>query len=131
MKHAATQAATDVAQNWLGLGLAGLGISLAPYEFVGGLVLAMAAGSLIAAHRKDSRKFWLVFLTSAFAAVISSLVSQQFDHWGWAPQLLMATAGGLSGWLMMFLVSFMDRIQVRAADVADMAITSIFKRGEK
>lgn len=120
------QHAVELSRDSLTLILAGLGISLAPHEFFGGLFLALAAGSMIARHRKSNRKLLGIMGTAAFTAVIAVIITDQFDHWGYAPQLIMAGAGGASSWLVNIFVRVMDGAQKRSGHIADRLIDRIF-----
>tara|TARA_R110000868_G_scaffold300043_2_gene560356 strand:- start:962 stop:1351 length:390 start_codon:yes stop_codon:yes gene_type:complete len=127
------QTAIDLARDGLTLALAGLGISLAPHEFFGGLFLALAAGSLVARHRKSTKKLISIMATAAITAVITVVATQQFDHWGYAPQLVMAAAGGASSWILNIFVSVMDGVQERSGTISGRIVDWFFRSsgGEK
>ncbi|WP_065321787.1 hypothetical protein [Tritonibacter mobilis] len=120
------QQAAELSRDFLTLLLAGLGISLAPHEFFGGLFLALAAGSMVARHRKSNRKLLGIMSTAALAAVIAVIVTDQFDHWGWAPQLIMAGAGGASSWMVNIFVQIMDGVQERSGTIGGRIVDKIF-----
>lgn len=120
------QQAVELSRDSLTLILTGLGISLAPHQFFGGLFLALAAGSMIARHRKSNRKLLGIMSTAAFTAVIAVIITDQFDHWGYAPQLIMAGAGGASSWLVNIFVRVMDGAQERSSHIADRLIDKLF-----
>lgn len=116
------QHAIELSRDSLTLVLAGLGISLAPHEFFGGLFLALAAGSMIARHRQSHRKLLGIMGTSAVTAVVVVIFTDQFDHFGYAPQLIMAGAGAASSWLVNIFVRVMDGAQARSGRIADRMI---------
>ena len=122
MKHQAVELSRD----GLTLMLAGLGISLSPHQFIGGLFLALAAGSMIARNRRSTRKLWGVMATSAIVAIVAVIFTEQFDHWGYAPQLVMAGAGAASSWLVNIFIGVMDGVQERTGTVAERLIDRIF-----
>ena len=117
---------SDVARDWLGWLMLALGVSLPAHQFLGGLFLALAMGSMIARHRKSNAKLWAILATSAVVATVTVLVSQRWDHWGFLPQVVMAIAGGVSGWLVNFIVKIGDDMEDRTGVVAERLINRIF-----
>lgn len=120
------QQAVDLARDGLTLALAGLGISLAPHEFFGGLFLALAAGSMVARHRKSNKRLVGIMGTAAVTAIIAVIATEQFDHWGYGPQLIMAAAGGASSWLVNIFVRVMDGVQERSGTISGRIVDRIF-----
>ncbi|EEW57297.1 hypothetical protein SCH4B_4408 [Ruegeria sp. TrichCH4B] len=120
------QQAAELSRDFLTLALAGFGISLAPHEFFGGLFLALAAGSMVARHRKSNRKLLGIMGTAALAAVISVIATEQFDHWGWPPQLIMAGAGAASSYAVNIFVKVMDGVQERSTTISGRIVDRIF-----
>jgi peptidoglycan biosynthesis protein MviN/MurJ (putative lipid II flippase) len=114
--------ATDTAQDWVSLFLAGLGISFALHEFLGGLFLALALASSLARHRKDQRKLWGALVTAGITAVLAA-IAWQWMEWQWLPvQLVMASMGVLGSPGATILVALQDRLEDRSGEVADKAI---------
>ncbi|WP_282076296.1 hypothetical protein [Epibacterium ulvae] len=128
MKHQAIEMLRDS----LSMALMGLGVSLFPHEFFGGLFLALAAGSMIARHRRSTGKLWGILATAAVTSTMAVIFTEQFDHWGYAPQLIMAAAGLASSWLINIFVRVMDSAQERSSTIADRLIDKVLppKNGE-
>ena len=120
------QQAVELSRDGLTLMLAGLGISLSLHQFFGGLFLALAAGSIIARNRRSTRKLWSVMATSAIVAIVAVIFTERFDHWGYAPQLVMDGAGAASSWLVNIFIGVMDGVQERTGTVAERLIDRIF-----
>jgi hypothetical protein len=116
----------DLARDYVTLALAGLGISLAPHVFFGGMFLALAAGSLVARHRKSTKKLTGIMLTAGIAAILMLLSTERFSYWGMPPQLLMAVAGGASSWMLNIFIRVMDGIQSRSDTISGKIIDRIF-----
>lgn len=116
------QQTIDIIRDYLTLALAGLGISFAPHEYFGGLFLALAAGSLIARHRRSNKRFTGILATSGIVATIALIAAQEFEGLNVAPQLIMATAGGLSGWIVNITVKMMDEAEERSERILDRLI---------
>lgn len=124
--EAAGNAASNTARDWLTLLLAGLGVSLAPYEYFGGLFLSCAAASIIAKQRRDPRKFWLIIGTAAFMATLAAIYGDAFhDSEYLPPQVVMIIAGAASSWVASIVVRMMDRVEARSEDIADGAIDKV------
>lgn len=125
-------ATEDVLKDWLGLLFAGLGITFARHQWLGGMFLALA-GASIARHihpERDRRELWVVFLT---AFVVSHLAAIIAHLWlpGWPVQLVMAISGFGSRRLARFASRFLDRIEARAGDVADRGLDRILPETRK
>lgn len=124
------EAATQQAQDWLTWLLAGIGLSLAPYQFFGGLFLALAVASILAGHRKDHRQIWLSLLTAAMGAIF---VAAAWEHLQlqFPVQIGMAAAGVLGRPVSAFLVQLQDQIEARSAEIADRAIDRVLPGDDK
>ncbi|MDE4059781.1 hypothetical protein [Phaeobacter gallaeciensis] len=121
---------TNQAQDWVSLLLAGLGISFAPHEFLGGMFLALAVASLLARHRKDPRKIWAALGTAALAAILAA-VCWDMGGWDFVPvQLVMAAAGVLGRPAATVLVALQDRLEQRSTELADRAIDRVLPDDE-
>ncbi|MBL4898117.1 MAG: hypothetical protein JKX76_00585, partial [Colwellia sp.] len=92
-----------------------------------GLFLALAAGSMIARHRRSNAKLWAIMTTSGLFATIAVIATQEWNHFDVAPQLIMASAGVLSGWVVNIIVKMMDRVENRSSDIADKFVDKFFK----
>ena len=79
----------DHAKDPLTLALAGLGITFAPYEWLGGLFLALAgaAFAMRSDPEQDWRELWLVMLGAFLASHIAALIWQRWpgDWWTMHP----------------------------------------------
>lgn len=129
MKQIMADQASHIARDYFSLFLAGMGISFAPHEYFGGLFMALACASVMARHRKDPRKHWLVLLTAfLFATLIAVWLgdTQQIKI-----QLIMAVSGLASGWVMNSAMKFFDRIEERASDAADKVVDKVLPGGDK
>lgn len=109
----------DVARDWLSLFLAGIGISVAPHMFFGGLMMSLAVGSLIGRKRESEAQFLGILATSGIVAVIALMIAQEFDFWGVTPQLIMIFAGAVSGWVVSIFVKVMDHTEAKSSLIAD------------
>lgn len=125
MKNAATQ----TAQDWVSLALAGLGLSLAPYEFFGGLFLSLAVASMLSGRRRHDREFWPSLLSATVFATLTALAWDQLGL-GLPVQIGMAAAGVLSRPAAAFLVRLQDQIEARSSEIADRAIDKVLDRAE-
>lgn len=119
-------ATEDVLKDWLSLLFAGLGITFAPHQWLGGMFLALA-GASIARHidpERDRRELWVVFLTAFVIAHLAAIMAQLWMP-AWPVQLVMALSGFGSRRLARFASRFLDRIEARAGDVADRSLDRI------
>lgn len=128
MKEAIAKEATHVIKDWLALGLAGLGITLPVHEFIGGTLLAMAAASIMARHRKDPRRVWLTVGTGAFFGLVVAMFwpSGGLHVLGFVlpVQSGMLIAGFGSKWGVNIIGKFFDRAEFRTDEMSD----SLFDR---
>lgn len=121
------QTLTEGAQDWVTMALTGLGVSLAPHEYFGGLFLALAVASLLARHRRDPRKVWAALCTAAIFATLTAAV-WDWSNFDFAPvQLVMAVAGVLGRPAATILVALQDRLEARGTEIADMAIDHVLR----
>ncbi len=118
----------DAAYDYIALFLLGLGISLSPHEYFGGLFLAMSAATFIAGQRNDPRKKWVILLSAFFLATGVAWawpwVSERYGI-GIPVQAPMATAGLLSKWVWPFIIRFLDRVLTRTETIADRAVDRV------
>lgn len=128
--RAAAASADQVMRDWVFLALAGLGISIAPYEYFGGLFLACACASLVARRRNDPRKFVAVIGTAALFATVAAIYGAGMDNPMWPPQIVMLIAGGASGVLLNLIIKLMVRVEDRSTEIADRLIDSKLPKGD-
>ena len=121
--HRMKDAVADHAKDWLTLFLAGLGISFAPYEWVGGMFLALARAALAMRSdpEKDQRELWLVLLGAFLASHLAAMASHS-----WYPefpvQVTMCVTGFLSRRLTRFTLRFAGIIEDKGDKIADKVI---------
>lgn len=121
--------ATHYVRDWITLVLAGLGVSMMPHQYFGGLFLALGAASVMARHRKDPRKIWM---TVGTAALIATLVAIGWsDAWSFPVQLAMAVSGFASKPIVNFMSRFLDRVEDRADDITDKFIDHVIPHGDR
>lgn len=124
-------AVADHAKDWLTLFFAGLGISFAPYEWVGGMFLALAgaAFAMRSDPERDQRELWLVLLGAFLASHLAALASHS-----WYPefpvQVTMCVSGFLSRRLTRFTLKFAGIIEDKGDQIADKVIDK-FIGGDK
>lgn len=127
MKDQIVQHAVDnaesIARDPLALVLAGLGISLAPYEFVGGLVLGLAGASIASAmnREQDRRQFWLIMLTAMFVSTMAAIGTTYF-YPGMSPQFVMAMAGFASRYIVRIALRVLGLVEDRSDVIADKVV---------
>lgn len=113
----------DHAKDWLTLLLAGLGISFAPYEWIGGMFLALAAAAFAMRSdpEQDQRELWLVLLGAFLASHLSAMAA----HW-WMPafpvQVVMAGTGFLSRRLTRFALRLAGLVEARSETIVDRTV---------
>lgn len=117
---------SEHAKDWLTLALAGLGISFAPHEWLGGMFLALAgaAFAMRSDPEQDQRELWLVLLGAFFASHLAAIASQK-----WAPgipvQVVMATTGFFSRRLTRFALRLAGMVEGRSDRIADRLIDRV------
>lgn len=121
--HKMKDAVADHAKDWLTLFFAGLGISFAPYEWIGGMFLALAgaAFAMRSDPERDQRELWLVLLGAFLASHLAGMASH-----AWYPefpvQVTMCIAGFLSRRLTRFTLKFAGIIEDKGDKIADKVI---------
>jgi hypothetical protein len=121
----------DHAKDWLTLALAGLGVTFAPHEWIGGMFLAFAGAALAMRldPEQDKRELWLVMLGAFLSAHFASMAFTWAVAQGYAPQLpmqaVMAAAGFFSRIIVRILMRVGGLVDERVDDIADHAVDRI------
>lgn len=108
------------AKDWLTLALAGLGITFAPHEWIGGMFLALAGAAFAIKMfpEQDSRELWLVMVGAFLASHITAMACQR-----WVPdipvQLPMLMAGYFSRKLARISMKLFGLIENRSDRIVD------------
>jgi hypothetical protein len=124
--------AADHAKDWLTWGLAGLGISFAPHEWIGGMFLALAAAAFAMRTdpEQDTRELWIVmigaFLASHLAAIISHIWAPDFPK-----QIAMMGAGFFSRRISRFALRLGGMVEGRGDKIADRLIDRVLPEDDK
>lgn len=124
MIRALSTAAEDVALNWVSLLMAGLGISFAWNEVLGGLFLSVAVASVITGLRADKRRFWWSILTGALFALLAAIGASWVD-WPVPVQVVMAFMGVAGLPIANILIALQDRTTARGTEIADRIIDRV------
>ena len=122
-------ALADQSKDWLTLLLAGLGFSLNPHEWLGGMFLALAGASL-ARHwqpERDRQELWAVML-AAFLVSHAAALAVQAWHFAWPIQIVMLGAGFASRYATRFALRMIGRIETRTDTIADRVIDRVLPR---
>lgn len=122
----------DHAKDWLTLMLAGLGITFAPHEWIGGLFLALAGASL-ARHiepEQDRRELWAVMVAAFIASHAAAIGAQR-----WMPgipvQLVMLGTGFFSRRLTRFALRLAGLVEARGDQIAGRIANRILPPDQK
>ncbi|RDC69675.1 hypothetical protein DLJ49_18730 [Rhodovulum sp. 12E13] len=132
-RRTAGQVAGDVSRDWLALIATGLGLSISGVEFLGGILLAIGGGALVAhvrrkQHPEHERFAW--WFTLVAAAFFGTLAGQASPHLlpGWPPQVAMALAGMASRALVLIVIDATDAGVTEAPNIMRRIIDAIFNR---
>lgn len=114
----------DLGTNWMGWLWIGLGVSVSPHEFFGGLIIALGIASLLSGRRVEGRQLFVSLLSACILATLISI------GWGaaelhWPPQIGMAVAGVLGRPISGLLVKFQDRVEYRGGELSDRVIDRV------
>ena len=122
----------DHAKDWTTLALAGLGISFAPYEWVGGMLLAIAGATFAmrSEPEQDQRELWLVILGAFLASHLAGIVSNRTFP-GFPVQVAMFAAGFFSRRLTRFALKFAGMLEKKSDKIADRVIDTIMPGDDK
>lgn len=116
----------DHVKDWTTLALAGLGISFAPYEWVGGMLLAIAGATFAmrSEPEQDQRELWLVILGAFLASHLAGIVSNRTFP-GFPVQVAMFAAGFFSRRLTRFALKFAGMLEKKSDKIADRVIDTL------
>lgn len=114
------------ARDWLTTLLAGLGITFAAHEWLGGILLALAGGAFAMRMdpEKDERELWVVLLGAFIAAHVAGAVTSRYLP-GFPVQIVMLGAGFLSRRLTRMAFNLVARVESRADEIGDRVIDRI------
>lgn len=124
--RAAGESATHHVQNWFAIGMAGLGISFAPHEYIGGLFLAVAAATFAmrSSREADTREIWVVILGAFLASHVAAIAAHTWRP-EWSPQLVMVAAGFSSRYLTRTALRVLGLVEERSDRIADRLVDRI------
>lgn len=113
----------DHAKDWITLALAGLGISFAPYEWIGGVFLAIAGATFAMRSdpEQDQRELWLVILGAFLASHLAGMASHKYLP-DFPVQATMFFAGFFSRRITRFALKFAGLLEQRGDKIADKVI---------
>lgn len=122
----------DHVKDWTTLALAGLGISFAPYEWVGGMLLAIAGATFAmrSEPEQDQRELWLVILGAFLASHLAGIVSNRTFP-GFPVQVAMFAAGFFSRRLTRFALKFAGMLEKKSDKIADRVIDTLMPGDDK
>lgn len=115
-----------VFKDWVGLVLAGIGISFPPHHFFGGLCLAIAGASFARkfSPEQTERELWVVVLGAILMAIIAALLAPHVLP-EWPVQLKMAAAGFFSRYLARFSLRAAGMVESRTDQIVDGVIDKV------
>lgn len=122
-------AAVDAAGNWIGMLFAGLGVSFAAHEWVGGMFLALAAAAF-AMRRTDETVTLVKVLVGAF---IASHVGGVVFHYYFPDvpvQIVMAVIGLFSQHIMRVAFGVGERVERKTDAITDKLIDKVLPDGK-
>lgn len=123
-KTAMKDAAFDTGSNWIAWALAGLGVSFAPHEWIGGMFLALAGAAFAMRNTKDAPTLAKVLAGAFIASHLAALVVHRY-----APeipvQIVMALVGLFSQPIMRMAFGIGDRVEKRTDVLADRLIDKV------
>jgi CHASE2 domain-containing sensor protein len=124
--------AAEHAKDWLSIALLGLGISFAPYEWIGGMFLGLAAASFTMrfAPEKDRMELWSVLVGAFITSHVAAIVCQKWFP-GVPVQLAMIGAGVGSRHLMRIVLRFFGIVEKRSGEIVNGVIDKGVGRQDK
>lgn len=127
IKNYIASQAVAAPNDWLVLAFSAVGLNLAVGDYIGGVVMAMAAASFMRRHSKDGRSMILVLLTAAFLATVAAIAHPFFEEHVFAikVQFLMISTGFFSKLIANVFGAASDRMEHRAADITDTIIDKV------
>lgn len=120
----------DHSRDWLTLFFAGLGVSFAPHEWIGGMFLALAGASL-ARHmepEQDRRELWAVIVAAFMASHVAGMAAHAWVP-AWPVQLPMMAAGFASRRATRIAMRVLGLIEARSDTIADRVIDRVLPPG--
>jgi thiol:disulfide interchange protein len=114
----------NVASDWLALFLAGLGVSLWPHVYLGGMFLALSAAAVARALEPEANRgeLWVVLGTAALLAHLVAMVAPaiiEIGQFSVAVQAKMAVVGFLSRSIARMAMRLTGLIEARSDTIAD------------
>lgn len=114
----------QVASDWLALLLAGLGISLWPHVYLGGMFLALSAAAVARMLEPEANRgeLWVVLGTAALLAHLTAMVFPaiiELAQLSVAVQAKMAVVGFLSRSIARMAMRLTGLIEARSDTIAD------------
>lgn len=109
----------DHLKDWLTLALAGLGVTYAPHEWIGGVLLALAGATFAmrADPEQDMRELWLVLLGAFLAAHLAAMFSARYFP-DFPVQAVMAVTGFFSRRITRFGLRLAGMVEGRSDVIA-------------
>lgn len=127
----AKEVAADTAKDWLFLLLAGLGITLAWNQFLGGLVLAMAAAAIarnqIPKEQRTGTVWSAMGMAVLLAVIAAGVISWREINFIPAP-LAMCLVGFASRAIIRTVTKMIGRVEERADDIVDAGIDRVLSQ---
>lgn len=122
----------DIAKDWVLLALAGLGVTFAPHDWVGGMFLGLAAAafSMHVDPEQDRIELWVVlvgaFIVTNAAAIIASRMVPDVPV-----QLVMTATGLLSRNIARIILRMAGRVEDKSGVITDRIIDRAIPHHEK
>ncbi len=122
----------DASRDYLGLIAAGLGLSISGLEMVGGVLLAVGGGALVAHVRRKQHPeherfaWWFTLVAAVFFATLAGMASPHLFP-EWPPQILMALAGVASRGLVLFIIKGMDTLVSDAPGIVRRVVEALLR----
>lgn len=116
----------DHAKDFLTWLMLGLGVTFAAQAWVGGMFLAMAGATFAmkAQPERDKIELWAVLGGAFMVAHVSAMLV--FHFWpSWPVQIVMASAGFFSRYIIRFLLRVAGLIEGKADKIVDRAIDRV------
>jgi hypothetical protein len=122
--------AVDAAGNWLGLLFAGLGVTFAPHEWIGGMFLALSAAAF-AMRRTDQAETLIKVLVGAFIASHVGAIVVHYYMPALPVQIVMAGIGFFSQPLMRMAFGFGIKVESKTDVISEKLIDKVLPTEKK